>query len=172
MGTEVHRERPIQWAEPYRVPIPEKWIILSSTLLLHSYFRTGGEEWRKGRWILSNTWTHPERHLRLLGSNCWCQTGWSEHLRNCWFPGIFTHILWGLQRMLWKTKKHPVSSGSVDINVLLMREVRQEHLTKPHITTEHAMRQTYKSVVSNHVPWRAESMQVFTPTNHYTSWFY
>ena len=26
-----------------------------------------------------------------------------------------------------------------------------------------------KTVVSNHVPWRAESMQVFTPTNHYTS---
>ena len=26
-----------------------------------------------------------------------------------------------------------------------------------------------RAVVSNHVPWRAESMQVFTPTNHYTS---
>ena len=25
---------------------------------------------------------------------------------------------------------------------------------------------------SNHVPWRAESMQVFIPTNHYTSWFH
>ena len=26
-----------------------------------------------------------------------------------------------------------------------------------------------KPVVSNHVPWRAECMQVITPTNHYTS---
>ena len=32
--------------------------------------------------------------------------------------------------------------------------------------------QSLRAVVSNHVPWRAESMQVFTPTNHYTSWFY
>ena len=28
-----------------------------------------------------------------------------------------------------------------------------------------------KAVVSNHVPWRAESMQVSIPTNHYTSDF-
>ena len=31
---------------------------------------------------------------------------------------------------------------------------------------------TYSPAAPNHVPWRAESMQVFIPTNHYTSWFH
>ena len=60
-------------------------------------------------------------------TDCWCQTGWFEYLRKSLTPGIFTHnSLRSLQRIVRKTKKHPVSSSSAGKNVLLMREVRGE----------------------------------------------
>ena len=61
-------------------------------------------------------------------NGCWYQIVVSEILKPPWLPWVFMHnsLTQSLKRMVWKTKKHPVSSSSAGRNVSLIREVRRE----------------------------------------------
>ena len=65
------------------------------------------------------------RHVEVVmtpfwRNGCWCQTGWSEYVRNSWSAGIYTHNhLWVYRE---RSEKEKISSE----NALLVWEVRGE----------------------------------------------
>ena len=57
----------------------------------------------------------------------------------------------------------------IDYNIMLRHKIMLQisESANPPISMH-----DWASGVPNHVPWRAKSMQVFIPTNYYTSWFH
>ena len=69
-----------------------------------------------------------ERGFKWLWTchGCWCQTGWSEHVRNSWSAGIYTHNHLWVYRERSRVRKSHLFVFSEALYLDLFHEMKQD----------------------------------------------